>query len=57
MTDVRAVPIELPPMEVQRAFGRATAAIEQQVLRGKAHLVALDTLFAVLRHRAFAGAL
>jgi type I restriction enzyme S subunit len=57
VADVRATPILVPPLELQRMFERRAAAVE--MLRARHHKFSreLDALFASLQHRAFRGEL
>jgi type I restriction enzyme S subunit len=49
--------IEVPPLSLQRDFGRHVAAVENLKSAHRAALAELDALFAVLQHRAFRGEL
>ena len=57
MTQLRAFPLLLPPVGIQRDFARRITAIETLKSRHRAALAELDTLFASLQHRAFRGEL
>jgi type I restriction enzyme S subunit len=50
---LRALPMPLPPIELQREFVRRVAAVESLKARNRAALDKLDVLFATLQHRAF----
>jgi type I restriction enzyme S subunit len=52
---IKAMPIPIPPMELQREFASRNAAIERLKSAHRASLTKLDSLFAVLQHRAFRG--
>ena len=52
-----ALPIFIPPLDIQHRFATIVESVEQQKARMRAHLTELDTLFASLQHRAFNGAL
>lgn len=54
---IRAMPIPIPPIELQQEFGRLVAAIEKLRTAHRASLMQLDALFATLQHRAFRGEL
>lgn len=54
---VEKLHIPLPPLDLQRRFATIVAAVERQKAWQRAHLAELDTLFAALQHRAFAGEL
>ena len=47
----------VPPLDLQRAFARRVAAVEQLKTAHRASLTELDALFASLQHRAFRGEL
>ena len=49
--------IPLPPLELQQRFAAIVESVEQQKAAQRAHLEELDTLFACLQQRAFAGEL
>ena len=49
--------IPVPPIELQRAFGRRASAVEKLRTAQRASLAELDALFAALQHRAFRGEL
>ncbi|MFP4542053.1 MAG: restriction endonuclease subunit S [Opitutales bacterium] len=57
LKDLRALPIPLPPLPLQRQFAEIVASVERQKARMRAHLAELDTLFASLQQRAFRGEL
>lgn len=52
---IEAMPILLPPMEVQKEFARRIAAVEKLKAAHRASLAEHDALFASLQHRAFRG--
>ena len=54
---VKASTIPLPPLELQQRFAAIVESVEQQKVAQRAHLMELDTLFAALQQRAFAGEL
>jgi len=54
---IRAMPIPMPPIELQRGFVRCVAAIEKLKAKHCASLAELGALFSVLQHRAFRGEL
>lgn len=54
---LKAFPLPLPPLAVQREFARQVAAIDKLKAAHRAHLAQLDALFASLQHRAFRGEL
>ena len=51
------LPIPKPPHDFQRRFTTIVQSVEQHKFRLRAHRDALDTLFASLQWRAFAGEL
>ncbi|BBU63212.1 hypothetical protein MSC49_31470 [Methylosinus sp. C49] len=55
MTQLRAFPLLVPPLEVQNRFVEQTAEIDTLKAHHRAHLARLDALFASLQHRAFRG--
>lgn len=55
--DLRALPIPIPPLELQQSFATRVAAVERLKARHRTQLTELDTLFASLQHRAFRGEL
>lgn len=57
VSDVRSVPMLVPPLPLQHAFARRVAAVEKLKAGHRASLAALDELFASLQHRAFRGEL
>jgi type I restriction enzyme S subunit len=57
LTDVKLMPIILPPQQDQETFARRARAIETLKAKNHASLAALDALFASLQHRAFRGEL
>ena len=57
LKEIRKTRIPLPPLELQQRFAAIVESVEQQKVAQRAHLVELDTLFAALQQRAFAGEL
>ncbi|MEX1077683.1 MAG: restriction endonuclease subunit S [Homoserinimonas sp.] len=57
MTNVKEMPVNLPPIDVQRIFATQIASIKVLQDVHRAHLAKLDELFASLQHRAFRGEL
>ncbi len=57
VSEVRATPVALPPIELQREFARRVGAVEKLKTAQRASLAELDALFASLQHRAFRGEL
>ena len=55
MSIIKALPIPLPPIGLQRRFAKIVASAEQQRASQHAHLAELDTLFASLQSHAFRG--
>ena len=53
--DLKAIPIQLPPLDLQRRFAAIVESFEHQKASQRAHLAELDTLFASLQSRAFRG--
>jgi len=54
---VKSFAIPVPPSDLQNRFATIVQSVEQQKSRLRAHLDELDTLFASLQARAFAGEL
>ena len=54
---LRQMPIFVPPLDLQQRFAAIVESVEQQKVAQRAHLMELDTLFAALQQRAFAGEL
>ena len=54
---IKAIPVLVPPLDLQRDFSRCIAEMVDQKFVHQAHLAALDALFASLQHRAFRGEL
>jgi type I restriction enzyme S subunit len=54
---IKAMPISLPPLDLQTRFASIVESIELQKTRLKAHLTELDALFSSLQSRAFNGEL
>lgn len=50
-----SLPIPIPPSEIQSRFATIVESVEQQKARLRQHQAELDTLFASLQQRAFAG--
>ncbi|QDU26533.1 Type-1 restriction enzyme EcoKI specificity protein [Anatilimnocola aggregata] len=57
MTQLRALSVPLPPLELQQEFARRVTAVERLKATQRASLTELDALFASLQHRAFRGEL
>jgi len=57
MSEVRALSVPAPPIELQREFARRVEAVEKLKAAQRASLAKLDALFASLQHRAFRGEL
>lgn len=57
MSQLRALPVFLPPLALQRKFAGRAAAVEKLKAAQRASLLELDELFASLQHRAFRGEL
>lgn len=55
--DLRTVPIPLPPIDLQRTFARAAAAIQRVKAAERDDLACQDALLLSLQHRAFCGEL
>jgi len=53
--DVRSIKIVLPPIDAQRRFAGAVAAVERLSSLQQTHLAELTALFSSLQHRAFTG--
>ena len=56
-TDIKAMPLPLPPIPLQREFARRVTAVDALKTTHLASLAELDALFASLQHRAFRGEL
>ncbi len=56
-TDIKSMPLSLPPIALQREFARRVAAVERVRTAQQAALSEVDALFASLQHRAFCGEL
>lgn len=54
---LKKITIIIPPLELQHRFSAIVESVEQQKAAQRAHLDELDTLFACLQQRAFAGEL
>lgn len=54
---IRDIRIPLPPLDLQHRFAAIVEQVEAQKTRMRAQLAELDTLFAALQQRAFAGEL
>jgi type I restriction enzyme S subunit len=52
---IKAMPVPLPPVKLQREFARQVAAVEKLKRAQRDSLKKLDTLFTSLQHRAFRG--
>jgi type I restriction enzyme S subunit len=57
MSQLKNFPLLLPPIDLQREFGRRVAAVEKLKQAQRASFAELDALFASLQHRAFRGEL
>lgn len=57
VSNVRAAPLALPPLALQRSFATRIQSVEALKATHRAALAELDELFASLQHRAFTGAL
>jgi len=57
MTQLRGFPLLVPPLPLQQAFATRIKAVEALKTSHRAAMAELDTLFAALQHRAFAGQL
>ena len=53
--EFQAIPIPLPPLDLQHRFAAIVESVEQQKASQRAHLAELDTLFGSLQSRAFSG--
>jgi type I restriction enzyme, S subunit len=56
-SNLRRVPVIVPPMALQQTFARRVSAVEKLKTAQRASLAELDALFATLQHRAFRGEL
>ena len=54
---IKALPIHLPPIEMQRSYTAKLQALNLQKANYLVHLAELDSLFLTLQHRAFRGEL
>ena len=52
---IKALPIPMPPVDLQHRFASIVKSVEHQKASQRAHLAELDTLFASLQSRAFNG--
>ncbi|MBX3747287.1 MAG: restriction endonuclease subunit S [Verrucomicrobiae bacterium] len=57
MTQLRSLPVPVPPIGLQLEFSRRVAAVEKLKVAQRASLAELDALFASLQHRALRGEL
>jgi type I restriction enzyme, S subunit len=57
MKQLKAFPLLVPPLDLQRRFAAIVESVERQKDRMRAHLAELDALFTSLQSRAFKGAL
>jgi type I restriction enzyme S subunit len=57
LRDLKAMNIELPPVDVQREFADRVRVVDKLKSAHRASLAKLDALFASLQHRAFRGEL
>jgi type I restriction enzyme, S subunit len=55
MTQLKAFPLLIPPLDLQNRFATLVEFIELHKTRLRTHLAELDTLFSSLQHRAFNG--
>jgi type I restriction enzyme S subunit len=55
--EFQEIPIQKPPLDLQRRFAAIVESVENQKARQRAHLAELDALFASLQSRAFNGEL
>jgi type I restriction enzyme S subunit len=55
--EFQAIPIQIPPLPLQKRFASIVESVEEQKARMRAHLAELDALFASLQDRAFRGEL
>jgi type I restriction enzyme S subunit len=55
--EISGLRIPVPPFSLQREFARHIALVEKLRVTHRVSLYELDTLFAVLQHRAFRGEL
>ncbi len=56
-TQLQALPVQLPPIDLQCSFTERLRLAARAVAARERHLAHLDALFASLQHRAFTGAL
>ena len=56
-SQIRELPVYLPPLSLQHEFARLVAVVEKLKTAHHTSLGELDTLFAALQHRAFRGEL
>jgi type I restriction enzyme S subunit len=54
---IKAMPVPVPPIDLQREFASRDAAVEKLRIAHHASLASMDALFAALQHRAFRGEL
>ena len=54
---IKAMPIVVPPLDLQRTFARRVAGVERLKDQHRTQLAELDTLFTSLQYRAFSGQL
>ena len=52
---IKALPIPVPPLDLQHRFAAIVESVEHQKASQRTHLAELDTLFASLQSRAFRG--
>jgi type I restriction enzyme S subunit len=57
LSDVKLMPIILPPRSAQDSFAQQASAVDMLKTAQRASLAELDALFATLQHRAFRGEL
>ncbi|MBT2518235.1 restriction endonuclease subunit S [Streptomyces sp. ISL-90] len=52
---IKAMPVTLPPIEIQAEFTKFDSAVQQRRIAAQRRVDLLDALFASLQHRAFGG--
>ena len=57
MTQLRAFPLLIPPIKLQREFRDRIGSLNSTVVRTAAHAASIEALFATFQHRAFRGEL
>jgi type I restriction enzyme, S subunit len=53
LTRLRELPVPIPPIDLQRAFARASLAAQELASRAEKHVLISQNLFSSLQHRAF----